>query len=130
MEAVPAVELRLAGDRGEQQRHDEHGIVWPASIAPYDVHLVATGKDEDVFEHAERIAGELDARGVRVLYDDRRGVSPGVKFTDAELLGMPRIAVVGRGLAEGVVELRQRATGERENVPVGDVVAHLAGADS
>jgi len=112
-----------------EQTHDELGLNWPASIAPYDVHLVATGKDEDVYDQAERIAGELDARGVRVLYDDRRGVSPGVKFTDAELLGMPLIAVVGRGLAEGVVEVRQRATGERDNVPVGDVVAHLAGAD-
>ncbi|HKE51809.1 MAG TPA: His/Gly/Thr/Pro-type tRNA ligase C-terminal domain-containing protein, partial [Actinomycetes bacterium] len=63
---------------------------------------------------------------VRVLYDDRRGVSPGVKFTDAELLGMPTIVVVGRGLAEGVVEVRQRASGERQNVPLGAVVDHLA----
>jgi prolyl-tRNA synthetase len=109
-----------------EQTHDELGLSWPASIAPFDVHLVATGKGGEVFEQAERIAGELDRRGVRVLYDDRRGVSPGVKFTDAELLGMPTIVVVGRGLAQGVVEVRQRAGGEREDVPVGSVVDHLA----
>jgi prolyl-tRNA synthetase len=75
---------------------------------------------------AERIAGELDAAGVQVLLDDR-DASPGVKFADAELIGVPTIVVVGRGLASGVVEVRDRATGERQDVPVDDVVAHLRG---
>ncbi|MCI0685650.1 MAG: proline--tRNA ligase [Sporichthyaceae bacterium] len=109
-----------------EQSHDELGLSWPKAIAPFDVHLVATGKDEAVFEQAERIADELLRRGVRVIYDDRRAVSPGVKFTDAELLGMPTIAVVGRGLAEGVVEVRDRAGGQRDNVPLAEVVENLA----
>jgi prolyl-tRNA synthetase len=75
---------------------------------------------------AERIAGDLDAAGVQVLLDDR-DASPGVKFADAELIGVPTIVVVGRGLASGVVEVRDRATGERQDVPVDDVVAHLRG---
>jgi prolyl-tRNA synthetase len=101
-----------------EQTHDELGLVWPREVAPADVHLVATGKDDDVFDAANTIATALADAGARVLYDDRRGVSPGVKFKDAELLGMPTIVVVGKGLAEGVVELRDRRTGERENVPV------------
>ena len=97
---------------------DELGLSWPRNVAPADVHLVATGKDEEVFAAAERIATELSAAGVEVLYDDRPGkVSPGVKFKDAEMLGMPTIVVVGRDLAsDGTVEVRDRASGERENV--------------
>ncbi|MCU1474784.1 MAG: proline--tRNA ligase [Amnibacterium sp.] len=105
---------------------DEKGLVWPRSIAPFDVHVVATGKDEAVFEEAERIGRELELRGADVLVDDRR-VSPGVKFADAELLGVPSIVVVGRGLADGVVELRDRASGETEHVPVDQVVDRVAG---
>jgi prolyl-tRNA synthetase len=101
-----------------EQKHDALGLVWPRGIGPADVHLVATGKDDAVFDAAAGIAAELDAAGVRVLFDDRRGVSPGVKFKDAELIGVPVIVVVGKGLADGVVELRERATGEREDVPV------------
>ena len=97
---------------------DELGLSWPRNVAPADVHLVATGKDEEVFAAADRIATELSAAGVEVLYDDRPGkVSPGVKFKDAEMLGMPTIVVVGRDLAsDGTVEVRDRASGERENV--------------
>ena len=105
--------------------HDELGIVWPREVAPADVHLVATGKDEQVFQVADRLAGELETAGVRVLHDDRRRVSPGVKFTDAELLGMPTIVTVGKRLADGVVEVRDRRTGEREDVPVEGAVARL-----
>ena len=108
-----------------ENSHDELGIIWPREVAPADVHLVATGKDDAVFSAASSIAQELDAAGVRVLYDDRRGVSPGVKFKDSELIGVPTIVVVGRGLADGVVEIKDRATGEREEVAVGAVVDRI-----
>jgi prolyl-tRNA synthetase len=108
-----------------ENSHDELGIVWPREVAPADVHLVATGKDGQVFEVADRLAEELEAAGVRVLYDDRPKVSPGVKFKDAELLGMPTIVTVGRRLADGVVEVRDRGTGDREDVPVPGAVARL-----
>jgi prolyl-tRNA synthetase len=106
-----------------EQTFDDKGLCWPLGIGPADVHVVATGKDDGVFEAAARIAGELDAAGVRVMYDDRRGVSPGVKFKDAELIGVPKIVIVGRGLADGVVELRDRRSDERREVPVDDAVA-------
>ena len=109
-----------------EQTADDKGLCWPREVAPADVHLVATGKDSSVFEAAESIAAELDARGIRVLVDDRRGVSPGVKFNDSELLGVPTIVVVGRGLARGVVEVKDRRTGEREDVAVDEVVERLA----
>jgi prolyl-tRNA synthetase len=108
-----------------ENAHDELGIVWPRALAPYDVHLVAAGKDEPINTAADRIADELEAAGLRVLHDDRLSVSPGVKFKDAELLGMPTIVIVGRGLADGMVEVRDRATGVREDVPVDDVAARL-----
>jgi prolyl-tRNA synthetase len=111
-----------------EQTHDDKGLCWPRSVAPADVHVVATGKDDDVFAVAERLAGEWQALGVRVLYDDRRGVSPGVKFADAELLGVPTIVIVGKGLADGVVELRDRRSGERVDVPVTDAVATVVEA--
>ena len=103
-----------------ESTHDELGLVWPRSVAPADVHLVATGKDAAVLEFAETLAAELVAAGLTVLFDDRPKVSPGVKFKDAELLGMPTIVTVGRGLAEGVIEVRDRATGERAEVPVAE----------
>ncbi len=106
-----------------EQCHDELGLVWPRAVAPADVHIVATGKDDEVFAVAARIAQECDEQGVRVLFDDRRGVSPGVKFKDSELIGVPTILVVGRGLADGVVELKDRSNGNREQIPVGDAVA-------
>ena len=107
---------------------DELGLCWPREVAPADVHLVAAGKDGEVFEAAARLAEDLSARGVDVLYDDRTGkVSPGVKFKDAELIGVPTIVTVGRGLADGVVEVRDRASGERQDVAVAEAVDHLVG---
>ncbi|WP_240723211.1 proline--tRNA ligase [Haloactinopolyspora alba] len=108
-----------------ENSHDDAGIVWPREVAPADVHLVATGKDDAVFDAAESLAGELDTAGVRVIYDDRRGVSPGVKFKDSELVGVPTIVVVGRGLADGVVEVKDRRSGERHEVAVADAAEHL-----
>ena len=95
-----------------EANHDDRGLAWPAHVAPAHVHVVATGKGSDVFEAAESIAQGLVAAGVEVIYDDRPKVSPGVKFADAELLGVPLVLVVGRGLADGLVELRPRAVGE------------------
>jgi prolyl-tRNA synthetase len=109
-----------------ESAHDELGLCWPREVAPADVHLVATGKDAEVFTTADRLARELEAAGVRVLYDDRPKVSPGVKFKDAELLGVPSILVVGKGLATGTVELRDRRTGERADLPAGEAVSRVA----
>ncbi|WP_442906364.1 proline--tRNA ligase [Kineococcus sp. NBC_00420] len=102
--------------------HDDKGLVWPRVLAPYDVHVVATGKDPEIFATAERLAGELEAQGVEVLYDDRPKVSPGVKFKDAELVGVPTILVVGKGLAEGQVELKDRRSGDSEQIALDDAV--------
>jgi len=96
-----------------EQSHDELGLCWPREVAPADVHLVATGKDDAVWAYAEELAAGLVAAGVRVIYDDRRQASPGVKFKDSELIGVPTIVVVGKGLADGVVELKDRKSGER-----------------
>ncbi|MGA8246602.1 MAG: proline--tRNA ligase [Nocardioides sp.] len=104
---------------------DELGLCWPRNVAPADVHVVATGKDEAIFAAADRIAVELSQQGITVLYDDRPKVSPGVKFKDAELIGVPTIVVVGRNLADGTVEVRDRRTGEREEVAADAVVNHL-----
>ncbi|MCV2488954.1 proline--tRNA ligase [Geodermatophilus sp. YIM 151500] len=102
-----------------ESTHDELGLCWPREVAPADVHVVATGKDPAIFTAAEELVAELvDGWGLTVLFDDRPKVSPGVKFKDAELLGVPTILTVGRGLADGVVELRDRASGERTDVPV------------
>jgi prolyl-tRNA synthetase len=108
-----------------ESTHDELGLCWPREVAPADVHLVATGKDATVFDAAQALADSLVADGLTVLYDDRRGVSPGVKFKDAELLGMPTVVVVGKGLADGTIEVRDRRSGEREDVPVADAAAHV-----
>jgi len=114
---------RLVGAIAEQS-HDDAGLIWPRSVAPFDVHVVIAGKSEEITAGGERLAAELDAAGVQVLLDDRKA-SPGVKFADAELVGVPTIVVVGRGLAGGVVEVKDRRTGERTEVPVDDAVAHL-----
>ena len=103
---------------------DDKGLCWPLELAPYQVQILATGKDAAVFEEADRIAGELSEHGLDVLVDDRKA-SPGVKFADGEILGMPIIVVVGRGLAEGVVEVRNRATDERSEVAVADAVSAI-----
>jgi prolyl-tRNA synthetase len=107
-----------------EQSHDEHGLVWPRSIAPADVHVVIAGKDDTVRDGGARLAEQLDGAGLSVLLDDRTA-TPGVKFADAELIGVPTIVVVGRGLAKGVVEVKDRASGERIEVAVDEVVAHL-----
>jgi prolyl-tRNA synthetase len=105
-----------------EQTYDEKGLCWPAAVAPADVHLVAAGKDEAVLVAAERLAEQLAAGGAEVLLDDRPS-SAGVKFADAELIGVPTIVVVGRGLRDGVVEVRDRRTGERADVPVDGAAA-------
>ncbi|MEV7140114.1 MULTISPECIES: proline--tRNA ligase [Streptomyces] len=107
-----------------EQHADEQGLVWPAEIAPADVHVVAAGKALQT-ELALDVSEKLGAAGVRVLVDDRAGVSPGVKFTDAELIGVPKILVAGRRSAEGVLELKDRRTGEREELTVDEAIARL-----
>ncbi|MDO8731611.1 MAG: proline--tRNA ligase [Actinomycetota bacterium] len=109
-----------------EQSHDEKGLIWPREIAPADVHLVAAGKDEAIYSAAERIGAELEARRIRVMYDDRSGVSPGVKFNDSELIGIPTIVIVGKKLSEGLVEVKDRRSGEREDVAVEDLIERLA----
>ncbi|MEN9824238.1 MAG: hypothetical protein RLZ04_2664 [Actinomycetota bacterium] len=107
---------------------DDKGLIWPREVAPADVHIVATGKPTDPqLPAAEQLAAECEAAGLRVLLDDRVGVSPGVKFNDAELVGIPTIVVVGRGLADGVVEVKDRCSGERSDVALSEIVAHLVG---
>ena len=110
-----------------EANHDDKGLTWPVQIAPYHVQVLATGKDQAVFDVAGQIASSLDADGVEVLYDDRRKVSAGVKFADAELLGLPYTVVVGRDLAkEGTVEIRDRRTGERRSVPADAAATELS----
>lgn len=109
-----------------EANHDKKGLVWPRNVAPADVHVIATGRDEAVFAAAQQLSADLEAAGVRVLYDDRKGASAGVKFADAELMGMPTTVVVGKGLAEGVVEVRDRRTGERTELPAGQAAAMVA----
>lgn len=104
---------------------DEKGLAWPRAVAPFDALIVAAGKDEALFEEAERIGRELELRGADVLVDDRR-LSPGVKFKDAELIGVPTVVVVGRGLADGVVEVWDRAADTRAEVPLTTVVDEVA----
>ena len=108
-----------------ETNNDEKGLIWPANVSPFDIHVIATGKDDDVFEAAEKIVAELEDARYEVLYDDRPKVSPGVKFGDAELIGVPTIVIVGKGLADGVVELWDRRSNERTSVPVADVLKHI-----
>jgi prolyl-tRNA synthetase len=107
-----------------EQHHDERGLVWPAAVAPADVHIVATGTGDQTAA-ALRLGEELSARGRTVLVDDRAGVSAGVKFTDAELIGVPICVVVGRRLVDGQVELRRRGSDTREDVPLDGIAATL-----
>ena len=108
-----------------EQTHDDKGLSWPAAIAPFDVHVViANAKDAALVDGAQQVAATLEASGRSVLLDDRKA-SPGVKFKDAELVGVPVIVVVGRGYATGLVEVRHRATGDVSEVPVGELVATL-----
>ena len=108
-----------------EESHDELGIIWPRELSPADIHLVATGKDDGVYTAAEFLAADLERAGLTALYDDRKKVSPGVKFKDSELIGVPTIVVVGKGLTDGVVEVKDRASGERVSVEVDEAVEHL-----
>jgi prolyl-tRNA synthetase len=104
-----------------EANHDDKGLIWPRTVAPFDVHVVATGKDPVVFEIAETLVSELEGHGLDVLVDDRPKVSPGVKFGDAELLGVPLVVIVGRNAAEGVAEFWDRRSGERRDLPLHEV---------
>jgi prolyl-tRNA synthetase len=110
-----------------EQHHDELGLRWPSSVSPFDVHVVIANKDDAARTGAEALAAELNGRGVELLLDDRKA-SPGIKFKDAELLGVPWIVVVGRGWADGVVELRNRFTGETRDISVENAAADIATA--
>ena len=107
-----------------EQRHDDKGLVWPVEIAPFQVHVAVANKDAAALEAGDRIAAELSDAGLEVLFDDRPKVSPGVKFKDAELLGMPFIVILGRAFADGIVELRIRG-GETLEVPADEIVAKV-----
>ena len=104
-----------------EANHDDKGLIWPEAVAPFDVHIVAAGKDEAIFDVASGLASTLEGAGLEVLYDDRPKLSPGVKFADAEILGVPHIVIVGRGAAEGIVEYWDRRSGERTEMPLAEV---------
>ncbi|MER3389589.1 MAG: proline--tRNA ligase [Microcella sp.] len=108
-----------------EANHDERGLIWPRNVAPFDVHIIATGKDAAVFDVAETLVSELDGAGFDTLFDDRPKVSPGVKFGDAELIGVPLIVIVGRGAAEGRVEFWDRRSGQREEIALHEVLDRL-----
>ena len=109
-----------------EQSYDEIGLSWPVEVAPAKVHLVATGKEDSIFETAEKIGAELELRGISVMLDDRRGTSPGVKFKDAELIGIPVIVVVGKALENGQVEVRVRKSGEKSEIALAGAVDAIA----
>ena len=110
-----------------EQSYDEIGLSWPVEVAPAKVHVVATGKEDNIFETAEKIGAALELRGISVMLDDRRGTSPGVKFKDAELIGIPVIVVVGKALENGNVEVRVRKSGEKLEVALAGAVDAIAG---
>jgi len=110
-----------------EDNHDDRGLIWTRELAPADVHLVAMAKTavDEVFVKAAEIAENCAAQGLSVLYDDRPKVSPGVKFKDAELIGVPTILVIGKSLADGQVEIRDRRSGRSRAVPVDGAVDEL-----
>ncbi len=108
-----------------EANHDENGLIWPEAVSPADIYIVAAGKDEVVYETAEKLALDLEAKGKTVILDDRQKVSPGVKFGDAELIGVPNIVIVGKGLEQGNVDLWDRRSGERRPVKVESALAEL-----
>ena len=110
-----------------EQHHDELGLRWPSSVAPFDVHVVIANKDPDARAGAEALAAALDGRGIEVILDDRTA-SPGVKFKDAELLGVPWIVVVGRGWADGTAELRNRFSGQTREIAITSAAEDIAAA--
>ncbi|WP_101524072.1 proline--tRNA ligase [Nocardioides houyundeii] len=108
---------------------DASGLCWPREVSPADVHVVAAGKDPAVFAAAEQLCADLTAQGLDVIYDDRAGkISPGVKFKDAELIGVPTLVTVGRGLADGTVEVRDRGSDDRVEVPVAEAAGRIVAA--
>ena len=107
-----------------ENSHDDKGLIWPRELAPADVHLVIAGKGPEIAGAAENLAAALDKAGVRVLLDDRNA-SPGVKFTDAELIGVPTILVVGRGVVNGLVELKDRRSGESREIAIAEAVDRM-----
>ena len=108
-----------------EANNDDKGLIWPASVSPADIHIVAAGKDDSVYAAAEKLAKEIEQTGKTVLLDDRAKVSPGVKFSDAELLGIPTVIVVGKGLETGEVEIWNRRTGEREAIKLDSVMSAI-----
>ena len=108
-----------------EANHDDKGLIWPQAVSPADIYIVAAGKDEVVYETAEKLAHELESKGKSVILDDRQKVSPGVKFGDAELIGVPNIVIVGKGLEQGEVDLWDRRSGERRPVKVESALAEL-----
>ena len=108
-----------------EAHHDDQGLIWPINVAPAHVHIVATGKDDDIFDTAEDFANKLEAAGIEVLLDDRRKVHAGEKFADAELIGVPLHLIVGRGLAKGTLELKNRYTDSREDIAVDEALDHV-----
>jgi prolyl-tRNA synthetase len=112
-----------------ESNNDDRGLIWPKNVSPYDVHVVAAGREEVVFEVAEKLVTDLESDRFDVLFDDRRKVSPGVKFGDAELIGVPIIVVVGREAADGIVELWDRRGGEKSKVAIADLAAAIRGIE-
>ena len=108
-----------------EQTHDEIGLNWPREIAPADIHIVATGKEDEVFKAAQTLAEDLEEKGLRVMFDDRREASAGVKFKDAELIGIPYIVIVGKALSEGKVEFRVRKSGEKSEIELLKAVSEI-----
>lgn len=106
-----------------EANNDDKGLIWPKSVTPADVHVVAAGKDDAIYEAAEKLAAEIEGTGKTVLLDDRAKVSPGVKFSDAELIGVPTVVIVGKGLETGEVELWNRRTGERAAIKLDSVLS-------
>ena len=109
-----------------EQTHDEIGLSWPVEVAPAKVHIVVAGKDDSLFEAGEKLALDLETCSISVMLDDRRGTSPGVKFKDAELIGIPMIVVVGKALEQGNVEIRVRKSGEKSEVAIATAVDEIA----
>ena len=111
-----------------EQSHDEIGLIWPREIAPAEIHVVAAGKDETIFTFAQELSEQLEAKGLSVLLDDRKDASPGVKFKDAELIGIPYIVIVGKSLQEGKIEFRVRSLGSKVEFAADDAVAEILAA--
>lgn len=105
--------------------HDEKGLIWPRNLAPADVHVVITGKGEEIFSYGDELVAELEAQGLEVMVDDRPKTSPGVKFGDAELLGVPTIVIIGRGYKDGKLELKDRRNGEARDIEVAHAAAEI-----